>query len=47
MLNTIITSNQMSFQVPRLLEKSITLSAPEGFEQCVDVVDVANVIVEA
>ena len=44
MFNTITTSNQMSFQIPRLWEKCATRSTPEGFEQCVDVVDVANVI---
>ena len=34
MFNTITTSNQMSFQVPRLWEKCVTRSTPEGFEQC-------------
>ena len=37
----------MSFQVPRLREKCVTRSTPEDFEQGVDVVDVANVIVIA
>ena len=45
MLNTITTSNQISFQIPRLWEKCVTRSTAEGFEQCVDVVDVAKVIV--
>ena len=43
----ITTSNQMSFQIPRLCEKCVTRSTPESFEQCIDVVDVANVIVVA
>ena len=47
MFNTITTSNQMSFQIPRLWEKCVTRSTPEGFEQCIDVVNVANVIVAA
>ena len=37
----------MSFQIPRLLEKCITRSTPEGFKQSIDVVDIANVIVVA
>ena len=45
MINTIATSNQISFQIPRLREKCVTSSTPEGFEQCVEVVDVANLIV--
>ena len=47
MFNPITTSNQMSFQIPRLWEKSLSRSTPESFEQRVDVVDVANVIVVA
>ena len=47
MFNTITTSNQMSFQIPRLREKYVTRSTPEGFEQYVDVVDEADVIVVA
>ena len=45
MFNTITTSNQMSFQIPRLCEKCVTRNTSESFEQCIDVVDVANVIV--
>ena len=37
----------MSFQIPRLSEKCVTRRTPEPFEQCVDVVDVADVIVVA
>ena len=37
----------MPLQIPRLWEKSVTRSTPEGFEQCIDVVDVANMIVVA
>ena len=47
MFNTITTSNQMSFQIPRLWEKCVTRSTLQGFEQGVYVVDVANVIVVA
>ena len=47
MFNTITTSNQMSFQIPRLWEKRVTRSTLEGFEQSVDVVEVANVILVA
>ena len=47
MFNTITTSNQMSFQIPRLWEKCVTRSTPEGFEQRIDVVDLANVVVVA
>ena len=47
MFNTTTTSNQMSFQIPRLREKCVTRSTPEVFEQCVDFVDVADVIVVA
>ena len=45
--NTITTSNQMSFQIPRLWEERVRRSTPEGLEQCVDVVGVAKVIVVA
>ena len=47
MFNTITTSNQMSFQISHLWKKYVTRIRPEGFEQCVDVVEVANVIVVA
>ena len=47
MFNTITTSNQMSFQFPRLREQCVTRSTLENFEQCVDVVDIENVIVVA
>ena len=47
MFNAITTSNQMSFQIPRLREKCVTRSTSESFKQCIDVVDVANVIVVA
>ena len=42
MFNTITTSNQISLQFPRLLEKCVTHSKLEGFEQCADVVQVAT-----
>ena len=45
MFNTITKSNQMSFQICRFWEKRVALSTPQGFEQCVDVVRLANVIV--
>ena len=41
------TSYQMSFQIPRLREICVTRSTPERFEQCVEIVDIANVIVVA
>ena len=44
MFNTITTTNQMPFQIARLWEKRFTRSTAESFEQCVDVVYVANVI---
>ena len=47
MFTAITTSNQTSFQIPRLREKFVTRSTPEGFEQCVDVVDVSEVTVVA
>ena len=47
MFNAITTGNQMSFQIPRLWEKCVTRNTLESFEQCIDVVDVANVIVVA
>ena len=47
MFNTITTSNQMPLQIPRLWEKCVTRSTLERFEQCIDVVYVANVIVVA
>ena len=47
MFNTITTSNQMSFQIPRFRDECVTRSTPESFEQCVDVVDVENVDVVA
>ena len=47
MFNTITTSNQISYQIPRLWEKCVTRSTSEGFGQCIDVVDVAKVIVVA
>ena len=47
MFNTITTNNQMSIKTPRRWEIFVTRSTSEGFEQCVDVVDVANVIVVA
>ena len=37
----------MLFQIPRLWEKCLTRSTPKGFEQGIDVVDVANMIVLA
>ena len=47
MFNTINTSNQISFLIPRFREQCVTRSTPERFEQCADVVDVANMIVVA
>ena len=47
MFNTITTSNQMLFQIPRLWENCVTRKTPESFEQYVDVVDAADVIVVA
>ena len=47
LFNTINTSNQISFQIPRFREQCVTRRTPERFEQCVDVVDVANMIVVA
>ena len=47
MFITITTSNKMPLKIPRLWEKCVTRSTPEGFEQCIDVVYVANVIVVA
>ena len=47
MFNTITTSNQMPLQIPRLWEKCVTRSRTESFEQCVDFVNVAIVIVVA
>ena len=47
MSETITTSNQMSFLIPRLREKCVTRSTPEAFEQCADFVHVANVIVSS
>ena len=47
MFNTITTSNQMLFQNPRFGEKCVTRSTPEGFQQRVHVVDVADVTVVA
>ena len=42
MFKTITTSKQTSFQIPRFWEKCVTRSTTEGFEHCVDIVDVAN-----
>ena len=47
MFDTITKSNQMFFEVPRLWENCAKRITLEGFEQCIDVVDVANVIVVA
>ena len=47
MFNTLTTSDQMSFQIPRLWESFVTHIKPESIEQGVDVVDVADVIVVA
>ena len=47
MFNTITTSNQMSFQIPRLWEKCVARGTLESFEQGIDVVDLAEVIVVA
>ena len=47
MFNTITISNQKSFNIPRIWEECVRRSTPEGFEQCVDVFGVANVIVVA
>ena len=47
MFKTITTSNQMLFQITRVWEHCVTSSTPERFEQCVDVAEVANVIVLA
>ena len=47
MFDMMTTSKQKSFQIPRLWEKCVLRSTPESFEQCVDIVDVANMIVVA
>ena len=47
MFNAITTSNQMLFQNPRFGKKCVTRSTPEGFQQRVHVVDVADVTVVA
>ena len=47
MFNTLTTSNQILFQIPHLSEGCVTRSISEGFEQCADIVNVANVIVLA
>ena len=47
MFNTMATSNQTSFEIPRLQEKCVTRITPEASEQCVDIVYVADVIVVA
>ena len=45
MFNTVTTSKQMSFQIPLSWEQYVTRGASEGFGQCVDVDDVATMIV--